>query len=192
MYSQEARKTMEHVNKRWVKILTVITYIISVSLVALILGVYYKLAWSPKYENENYNFNTNKLSKIESDEILNHTKDLVSLGTINIYQPHENNEHVSLSGVKHSCLLRIRILYFFFQINIKEIRSKMMNVLVESLRNKDHVSEIVQDFEISDSSSEKSDIVIQPNSINKYFFSIKINVSDIFNCLKYLVCSMKS
>lgn len=55
MYTAENRATIDHVNKKWVKVITVITYVISVSVVALILGLYYKLAWHPKYEIDNFN-----------------------------------------------------------------------------------------------------------------------------------------
>ncbi len=70
MYTTENRTTMDHINKKWVKVITVITYIISVSLVALILGLYYKLAWHPKYETEKFN--------IKSDEAVNE----LQLGTL--------------------------------------------------------------------------------------------------------------
>lgn len=36
-------------NKKWVRILTVIMYIISVSLTAIILGLYYRFWWRPDY-----------------------------------------------------------------------------------------------------------------------------------------------
>lgn len=72
MFSEE-RKTLEHINKKWVKVITVITYIISVSMVALVLGLYYKLAWNPKYEFES------SLKKTDD----HFTKD-ISLGAIEI------------------------------------------------------------------------------------------------------------
>lgn len=50
MYSAENRSVLNHVNKKWVKVITVITYIISVSAAAVFLGLYYKLVWSPKYD----------------------------------------------------------------------------------------------------------------------------------------------
>lgn len=65
MYSPENQTAMDHVNKKWVKVITVITYIISVSLVALILGLYYKLAWHPKYEVDKYNLNNDDSSIVE-------------------------------------------------------------------------------------------------------------------------------
>jgi Tfp pilus assembly protein PilO len=52
MYTQENRKTLDHVNKKWVKVLTVITYVISVSIVALVLGLYYNFGWKPKYDSD--------------------------------------------------------------------------------------------------------------------------------------------
>lgn len=51
MYINDNRRSVDHVHKKWVKILTVITYIISVSLVGVVLGLYYKLMWNPKYES---------------------------------------------------------------------------------------------------------------------------------------------
>ena len=54
-YSIDKRTTIDHVNKKWVRVLTVITYILLVSVVALVLGVYYKLAWNPKYEMDTDN-----------------------------------------------------------------------------------------------------------------------------------------
>ena len=73
MYSQENRKTLENVNKKWVRVFTVIIYVISVSVVALVLGLYYKLAWNPKYESDN-KLNRNDLNKFN----------VVSLGSLNI------------------------------------------------------------------------------------------------------------
>ncbi len=73
MYSQENRKTLENVNKKWVRVLTVITYVISVSVVALVLGLYYKLAWNPKYDPSE-KLNRNDLNKLN----------VFSLGSINI------------------------------------------------------------------------------------------------------------
>lgn len=72
MFSDE-RKTLEHINKKWVKVITVITYIISVSLVALVLGLYYKLAWNPKYDFE-----------IIQKKTDSHVTNDISLGTIEI------------------------------------------------------------------------------------------------------------
>lgn len=74
MFSDE-QKTIEHINKKWVKVITVITYIISVSMVALILGLYYNLAWNPKYDFEN-----TSLKKVETNQLTND----ISLGTIEI------------------------------------------------------------------------------------------------------------
>jgi hypothetical protein len=55
MYVNDNRRTVDHVNKKWVKVLTVITYVISVSLVGGILGLYYKLVWHPNYLISNQN-----------------------------------------------------------------------------------------------------------------------------------------
>ena len=80
MYSQENRKTLDNVNKKWVRVLTVITYIISVSVVALVLGLYYKLAWNPKYDSDN-KIHRNDLNKIN----------VMSLGHINILNLKDDN-----------------------------------------------------------------------------------------------------
>jgi hypothetical protein len=76
MYSIENRKALEHVNKKWVKVITVITYVISVSLVGLILGLYYKLAWNPTYETDN----KSNLIDASNSMALNQ----ISLGTLTI------------------------------------------------------------------------------------------------------------
>ena len=55
MFMADKRKTMEHVNKRWVRVLTVITYIIAISLIALVLGLYYRLVWHPNYDDSDNN-----------------------------------------------------------------------------------------------------------------------------------------
>lgn len=65
----DERKTLEQINKKWVKVLTVITYVILVSLVALILGLYYKLAWNPKYDFENFKNNDFEIVHLGSVEI---------------------------------------------------------------------------------------------------------------------------
>ena len=50
MFLNDKRKAVEQVNKKWVRVLTVLIYVISVSLVALVLGIYYRLIWRPNYE----------------------------------------------------------------------------------------------------------------------------------------------
>ena len=52
MFMNDKRIAMDHINKKWVRVLTVITYIISISLIALVLGLYYRLVWHPKYETD--------------------------------------------------------------------------------------------------------------------------------------------
>lgn len=74
MYSAETRKQMEHVNKKWVRVLAVITYVISVSVVALVLGLYYKLAWRPKYEQD---------PRLKGDDANN--TNIISLGVFSIF-----------------------------------------------------------------------------------------------------------
>ena len=65
----DERKTSEQINKKWVKVLTVITYVILVSLVALILGLYYKLAWNPRYDFESFKNNDLDIVHLGSVEI---------------------------------------------------------------------------------------------------------------------------
>ena len=50
MFLNDKRKAVEQVNKKWVRVLTVLIYVISVSLVALVLGLYYRLIWRPNYD----------------------------------------------------------------------------------------------------------------------------------------------
>lgn len=52
MFINENRKAIDHINKKWVRVLTVITYIIAISLIALVLGLYYRLVWHPNYESD--------------------------------------------------------------------------------------------------------------------------------------------
>ena len=91
MYINDNRRAVDHVNKKWVKILTVITYIISVSLVGVVLGLYYKLAWRPKYEapgnNEFVPSNSSLLGGSGNYEI-----NFRQLGVLNIKQTDRRNE----------------------------------------------------------------------------------------------------
>jgi len=97
MYSMENRKALEHVNKKWVKVITVITYVISVSLVGLILGLYYKLAWNPSYETDN----RSNLIDISNSNAVNQ----ISLGTLNI-KSLKSEDHKVKSKIKYSNLLK--------------------------------------------------------------------------------------
>jgi hypothetical protein len=74
MFLNDKRKAVEQVNKKWVRVLTVLIYVISVSLVALVLGLYYRLIWRP-----NYDFNSND----SIGDVINLNK-TISLGTIYI------------------------------------------------------------------------------------------------------------
>ena len=47
----EKTKIDQQINKKWVRILTVLLYVISVSLVAVILGLYYRFWWKADYSN---------------------------------------------------------------------------------------------------------------------------------------------
>ena len=51
----EKKKLDQQINKKWVRVITVIIYIISVSLVAIILGLYYRFWWKADYSNTGNN-----------------------------------------------------------------------------------------------------------------------------------------
>jgi hypothetical protein len=83
MYLNDKRIAVDHINKKWVKVLTVITYVISISLIALVLGLYYRLVWHPKYEVDT------KPYEIKP----------IMLGTINVLKADEQKENVRLLDV---------------------------------------------------------------------------------------------
>jgi hypothetical protein len=61
------KKFNDNVNKKWVRVLTVIGYVISVSLVAIFLGLYYRFWWTADYNLNEFNkddFNHTKVSSI--------------------------------------------------------------------------------------------------------------------------------
>lgn len=61
--------------------------------------------------------------------------------------------------------------------NIKEIRSKLLSVIRETLKKSNHFIEIGQEDTSGEiSSSEKSSIEMIPNSSSKILFAVKINV----------------
>ncbi len=73
----DKRKTMDQVNKKWVRVLTVITYVIAISLIALILGLYYRLVWHPNYDsedNDEYRKNINHGPGLNQTIFLGHLK----------------------------------------------------------------------------------------------------------------------
>ena len=79
MYTLEKRG-IDQINKKWVRVITVITYVISVSVVALILGLYYKLAWNPKYDHDKSRIDVNA----------------ISLGSFNLQRENTSNFKVNL------------------------------------------------------------------------------------------------
>lgn len=81
MFLNDKRKAVEQVNKKWVRVLTVLIYVISVSLVALVLGLYYRLIWKPNYDVVNNNDSLDNLGLNKS----------ISLGTIYIKDSNVNN-----------------------------------------------------------------------------------------------------
>jgi hypothetical protein len=53
MHKLEQRKQSQSINKKWVRVTTVILYIIFVSLFGVILGLYYRFWWTPNYSHLN-------------------------------------------------------------------------------------------------------------------------------------------
>lgn len=52
MYSVERRRGGSKTDKKWVRLATVLGYIVSVSLAAVILAIYYSSIWDPENEND--------------------------------------------------------------------------------------------------------------------------------------------
>ncbi len=94
MYINDNSRAVNHVHKKWVKVLTVITYVISVSLVGLVLGLYYKLAWSPKYDVPGGNelLTNSSSSLLTSTGNGNYEINFSELGVLNIKQLVKRNE----------------------------------------------------------------------------------------------------
>lgn len=90
MFMNDKRIAMDHINKKWVRVVTVITYIISISLIALVLGLYYRLVWHPKYETEEAPLG-NPIPHYEGPN-LNQT---ISIGKIKVIQTSNLLEKVS-------------------------------------------------------------------------------------------------
>lgn len=63
MYSVERRKGGSKTDKKWVRLATVLGYIVSVSLAAVILAIYYSSIWDP--ENENGNRKSNRRPQVK-------------------------------------------------------------------------------------------------------------------------------
>jgi hypothetical protein len=89
----EKRKTIDqmvNLNTKWVRVITVITYIISISLIGVVLGLYYMYGWSPSYEDH-------KKPDLHSLEMkLNRT---IPIGKINVIGYEGQLEHVSYSDI---------------------------------------------------------------------------------------------
>ena len=54
-YSSDKNKTKmaAKTNKKWVRLATVLAYVLSVSLAAIVLAIYYSLIWKPVLKNAN-------------------------------------------------------------------------------------------------------------------------------------------
>ena len=54
-YTSDKNKTKmaAKTNKKWVRLATVLAYVLSVSLAAIVLAIYYSLLWDPQLKNVN-------------------------------------------------------------------------------------------------------------------------------------------
>lgn len=76
-YTSDKNKTKmtSKTNKKWVRLATVVTYVLAVSLAAIVLAIYYSLVWDPaKIQaggNQPYAFTTSRPSsvKLENDGV---------------------------------------------------------------------------------------------------------------------------
>jgi hypothetical protein len=60
------KKFKENFNdKKWVRLLTVIMYVICVSLIAIILGLYYRFWWHPDYSSTNKTTNDSMVASLK-------------------------------------------------------------------------------------------------------------------------------
>ena len=92
MQIYDRRKINDKVNKKWVRVLTVLVYVVSISIVALVLGLYYKFVWSPKYETSDGDHRSHppKNAGAQSDSDLE-----VPLGVVNVVNLGTKLESVS-------------------------------------------------------------------------------------------------
>ena len=69
----EKTKVDQQINKKWVRMLTVLLYVISVSLVAIILGLYYRFWWKADYSNTSHSsdFESIKIATIKFPRMSN-------------------------------------------------------------------------------------------------------------------------
>ena len=88
MYLNDKRRVVEQVNKTWVKVIAVIAYVISVSLVALVLGFYYWVFWEPKYDADN-------VTTSKTMDLNDYYSRSIQLGTINVSKYSGANENVN-------------------------------------------------------------------------------------------------
>ena len=85
MFDKQKELVSETGNKKWLRLLTVVIYVISVSVVALILGLYYRLVWRPIYDTDT----------LHHDVTPSQTDMNISLGTINLQRAVDNHNIVS-------------------------------------------------------------------------------------------------
>ena len=88
----QKRQATDQANKKWVRVLTVIAYIIAISLIALVLGLYYRLFWHPTYANDDSIPHDNS----DSHYIGHSLNQTVSIGQINIQGINELLKTVSI------------------------------------------------------------------------------------------------
>jgi hypothetical protein len=174
MYSAENRKTLDHVNKKWVRVLTVITYVISVSVVALILGLYYKLAWNPNYDTDNQS-SYNIQRHVDLSEF-----NVIPLGKVDVIANDSSkfDQQKSLDGLK-SKIMNVLIDHFSksqSDPDYKLILSKSLTNNNNKISKKVPLSDFVNP---SSAKEEGSDNSQAKNPANEFLlFSLKLNLNN--------------
>ena len=173
MFLNDKRKAVEQVNKKWVRVLTVLIYVISVSLVALVLGLYYRLIWRPNYD---FAKDPDQIDAIN----LNKT---ISLGTIYL----NNSNVISILFIYIKKKFQIIINFSNQAISQIEIRKILTQILIDGLKKQNSFVGISNaDFMTSNT----DDFKLKINKGISYLFSFKIDVNlkrnhATFLCLRY-------
>lgn len=58
--NQEKKPKLQNTNKKWVRLATVFVYVVSVSLAAIVLAIYYSMIWKPRINGS--------VSKVQNSE----------------------------------------------------------------------------------------------------------------------------
>jgi len=68
MYSVERRRGGSKTDKKWVRLATVLGYIVSVSLAAVILAIYYSSIWDPESDTNQSKYSKSRMHKRPTTE----------------------------------------------------------------------------------------------------------------------------